>query len=690
MTTTSPTPHQSILSSLSYLLSDSAVGQLAPIVVLLAVPLLVLYGQNYFREFALHMLAVASSALPWNWSSIYEHGPLSPNPKKKFPIRTRAEQLAARTDARSDGEKSLFYPGLVNISGTYCFMNSTMQAFASLSYLQPHIDAIHAKAEAVDIPTPVVDALRDLLHARQRSPLFSSREHQDAQELFQLVSECAKKEATAVDREGARDLGFGALASLSSSVTATTSVDVSKGVFDGLTANRRSCCECGYTEAVMHFPFDSWQLNVPRVASCRLEDCLMDYTRLEILTDCICRKCSMRATLRRLEQDVERLSAEAGKSSVSQSKKKRVREARRFATRLKTALEEGRIEEDIKGVKVEKVFSRASTKQAMVARPPPVLALHLNRSMHFGVYASKNSARVLFPEVLDLTPFTTSGMLSTSPSYPISSHPSSPTISAVAASLGTLTSKAHKPTPQPPRVLYRLAAVVCHYGQHSFGHYVCFRRKPRGLGRVVPPGLDDTPGSSGKGWLRASDDSVREVGIDAVLQECSGVFMLYYERVRNEDKPARFSRSEAHDADNDEVEGDDDDDDVDADADVGEEGGGEKVRTYALKYESDAEEEAAPVIKARVVRSVSLGQGDGDGTVARASVSVKQEPAEETEGILDSEARPAPSSSLSSSSLVPAQPEPALPAPATEAASTPSPIPDPPSVDEPPIAVPRA
>lgn len=102
----------------------------------------------------------------------------------------------------------------------------------------------------------------------RRSPLFSSREHQDAQELFQLVSEYIKKEATAVDREGARDIGLGALASLSSSSSATpvsTSVDVSKGVFDGLTANRRSCCECGYTEAVMHFPFDNWQLTVPRV-----------------------------------------------------------------------------------------------------------------------------------------------------------------------------------------------------------------------------------------------------------------------------------------------------------------------------------------------------------------------------------------------------------------------------------------
>jgi ubiquitin carboxyl-terminal hydrolase 1 len=77
----------------------------------------------------------------------------------------------------------------------------------------------------------------------------------------------------------------------------------------------------------------------------------------------------MRATLRRLEQDAERLTAEAAKSSsVSQSKKKRLREVKRFALRLKTALEEGRVEEDIKGIKIEKVFSRASTKQAMVAR----------------------------------------------------------------------------------------------------------------------------------------------------------------------------------------------------------------------------------------------------------------------------------------------------------------------------------
>lgn len=42
---------------------------------------------------------------------------------------------------------------------------------------------------------------------------------------------------------------------------------IGKSVFDGLTANRRSCKDCGYTEAVMHFGFDNWQLALPRSVS---------------------------------------------------------------------------------------------------------------------------------------------------------------------------------------------------------------------------------------------------------------------------------------------------------------------------------------------------------------------------------------------------------------------------------------
>ncbi|KAI0034367.1 hypothetical protein K488DRAFT_45724 [Vararia minispora EC-137] len=421
-------------------------------------------------------------------------------------------------------------------------MNSTLQAFASLSALLPYLDELHAKAEQLDVPSPVTDVLRDLLknlnepqsYSRairphsiidvlshpepgKRSPLFSSREHQDAQELFQLVSELVKKEAAAVDTERMHERGLGAVLELTAD-EGEERLEVVKlaqrAVFDGLTANRRSCFECGYTEAVMHFSFDSWQLPLPRTTACRLEECLAEYTKLEVLTDCICRRCSMSATLTRLTEDVERLAADP---TPSNSRKRTLREARKLKGRVEIALKEGRVEEEIKGLKVTRVFSRASTKQAMIARPPRVLALHLNRSLAYGAYASKNPARVAFTELLDLSPYTTGATLSTRPDAPISSpSPSNPT----------------------PPVLYRLVAVVCHYGTHQFGHYVAFRRKPP----IKPPRVervDETgeirfvgEGSRvGRGWLRISDDNVSEVGVETALAEGSGAFMLYYERV---------------------------------------------------------------------------------------------------------------------------------------------------------------
>ncbi|KAL0576964.1 ubiquitin-specific protease ubp1, partial [Marasmius crinis-equi] len=377
---------------------------------------------------------VFGSLLPWNWGSSGTSAPgraghhEKKRGRKKGPKGSPEAELSGGHGGSYDG----YYPGLVNISGTYCFMNSTVQALSSLSYLQPHLDAIHTKAELLDVPSPVVDTLRDLCrrlntpHSRPSSirpldlisvlssqsetsgrsnSLFNSREHQDAQELFQLLSECIKSELSAIDKEGVRDRGLGGLSQ------ATEVKELGKSIFDGLTANRRSCVVCGYTEAVMHFPLDNWQLAVPQMTSaCLLEDCFSDYTRLEVLRDCICRKCSILATHRRLLGDIETLSKVENPST---SKKKRLKDVKKMEAKVKAAIEEGRIEDDIPEVRMEKVFSAMSTKQAMIARPPPVLALHINRSMHFTHYAAKNNVRVLFPEVLDLTPFTTSGNLST-------------------------------------------------------------------------------------------------------------------------------------------------------------------------------------------------------------------------------------------------------------------------------------
>ncbi|KAF8914429.1 hypothetical protein CPB84DRAFT_1742185 [Gymnopilus junonius] len=735
--------------SFQSILKNNWFQQIAPLVVFFLVPALVLFATWLWRVFSFHFyessfnfnlppfglglqhvfgsvyrslsMGIESLGLSWLWPSSSSSSNLgSPSSGKRH--RKKASQGGDEYD--SDSDEAQYYPGLVNISGTYCFMNSTLQAMSSLAYLQPQIQAIQSKAEALDVPTPVVDALQELFTTLNtpKSNYNSLRPHGiiDAlsappplpsssssaprrQELFQLVSECIKNEMAAVEREGQRDRGIAGVLDLAKSGGGESNgnsksnsksdpedlgIPNKSSVFDGLTANRRSCVVCGYTEAVMHFGFDNWQLALPRLAtSCRLEDCLEDYTRLEILKDCICRNCSVLATHKRLLQELKTLEEALGgppstpdllgstststsgsgsastsasssafavlssssampsttppplplsstspttststpntnKPKPSTSKKKRYKEVKKMEQRVRTALAEGRIEDDalLEGVRLERVVSPASTKQAMIARPPQVLALHLNRSMHYGQYASKNTIRVYFPEVLDLTPYTTSGSLSTVPTSSISSPlPTPPSQSGLGlgspspfylhdqgqgpSRSGTTNSNPKRPTTptqetytagyqyQNQRTIYRLAAVVCHYGQHSFGHYICYRRKPRKArgnengGKWVPPTLVDplrfeldeenedgeeeskpngaahhnpkptprkTPnysGSStlgesryywedhteeevgtGKGWLRISDDAVSECGVESVLAEGSGAFMLFYER----------------------------------------------------------------------------------------------------------------------------------------------------------------
>lgn len=77
----------------------------------------------------------------------------------------------------------------------------------------------------------------------------------------------------------------------------------------------------------------------------------------------------MVATFTHLQEEANRLTvATSSDSDSSASKKKRAREARKLAAKVQSALVEGRVEEDIKGVTLKKVFSKASTKQAMIAR----------------------------------------------------------------------------------------------------------------------------------------------------------------------------------------------------------------------------------------------------------------------------------------------------------------------------------
>ncbi|KAK6966612.1 USP domain-containing protein [Favolaschia claudopus] len=600
--------------------------QVLPLIVLFVVPALALRLLAFIRP----RLMAFGSIFPRLWGSTI-HGENEERDdaggKKPRRARTRAEQQLLAGWSRGE---DVYFPGLVNMSGTHCFMNSTLQALASLSHLPPYLHAIRTRAEALDVPTPVVDALIDLLAAlntptptqtplravalvealctppppssssassysssssssttaasilsafwgthntstaggasKKATALLASHEHQDAQELFQLLSECVREEGARVwaEARSGRMLGLASASGFGGTLP-------SSSPFDGLTATRRACVRCGYTAAIRHFAFDSVQLALDVGGgvslSTPLPALLRAYTAPEVLQDCPCRRCELRATGRRLEEEVRRLEAAASSAKSQQeeneegtstglARHRRLKTVRRLEARVRRALDAGRIEEEelvgewgdwggtgdaLKGVKMERVAGGVCTRQSMFGRPPPILALHLNRSVHTGYRVAKNGAFVSFPEILDMTPYATGGEMS--------------------SDFVGLGDRGEREKGRG-RCLYRLAAVVCHYGAHSFGHYVCYRRAPVLVSSLSPSsassastiafssapsssstGLSPSPsytpapptshGSSGTGtgWLRISDARVERCRVEQVLAEGSAAFMLYYERV---------------------------------------------------------------------------------------------------------------------------------------------------------------
>jgi ubiquitin carboxyl-terminal hydrolase 1 len=141
--------------------------------------------------------------------------------------------------------------------------------------------------------------------------------------------------------------------------------------------------------------------------------------------------------------------------------------------------------------------------------------------------------------VLDITQFTTSGALYTTAEGSISHHADQEW-------------QKDYPKPEdtaPPRSVYRLDALICHYGYtSSFGHFVAYRRKPDSvlgptLARKSCADYCDCQACQIEGqvrerstlplknWLRISDADVEEVGEAEVLAERMSAFLLFYEKV---------------------------------------------------------------------------------------------------------------------------------------------------------------
>ncbi|GMK56183.1 hypothetical protein CspeluHIS016_0300230 [Cutaneotrichosporon spelunceum] len=504
----------------------------------------------------------------------------------------------ALREPRAAHEPGDRFPGMVNLSGTLCYMNSVLQAFASLPTLTGYLSRVIGAAESVDIPTPVCDALHDVLadlntgHARHPAPLrpnvllaalsplpqirrlLATREQQDAHELYVVLAEAVSDEATKVAKEVARVRGGLSVAlelrpnSLPPSVVPSRAASPTPSAgpsiqprpypppkrndallvpWEGLLARRRICTRCGYSDVVRMDTLGGMELPVPRSGQVTLDACISEYLAPERLSDVTCDMCTTRATALKYVERAERLE---GKKSRAHAAK--------VASWLRAMVQSGVVGNEggaPKDVRWE-VVRTDCLRETAVTRAPQTLRFHFVRS-EYTPYGQllKKTARIAFPLMFDLGPHMARGVW----------EPMVAPGSVAAALAGG--GGGNQEIGEPPRALYRLQSAILHYGYaHSSGHFVAIRRKP-GAPLGVP----------GRGWLRISDADVDEVGADELSSSAAQVFMLFYERVdlpiRKKDAAATLAGREAEQETREEVEleplngdaGDVDDvDDVDA------------------------------------------------------------------------------------------------------------------------------
>ncbi|UZJ56651.1 hypothetical protein CBS101457_005971 [Exobasidium rhododendri] len=544
----------------------------------------------------MNIAATVSSWSPFGSRELYRgdaKGTSRPRTGRSLLGRRSRMNRASSSKAESEhliGSSSNHYAGIYN-TGNSCFLNSTLQSLASLDQLRDHLESIMQLAEIWDVPTPVTDALFDLItelnrplakrsaliprqltDALSRLPqtnvgsFFYAHQQQDAHELLVLLTSAIDDEMKIImseRRHSQRNKAVGLQAAVAPSVPtmfcSSSYATTSTNPFRSLIAQRTACLDCGYVEAVRHYPADELSLAVPYRAgsATTVESCLQMWSQLERV-DWICFRCSLRKTLEKIRGDVKRMSdtsplpnghstkdnghsngylkgQDTSPTKMTNSRKKKLREVRRKEAVLTSILEGAFSEDEIESarllekadIRLERTFSSLSTKQVMIARTPKILLLHLNRSSYnasnFG--ASKNNSRVYFEEYLDLSDVVTNGELNISGNLPISKSREDrqrrQASMAVDEDDGYLVEEQSK-------TLYRLCGIVVHYGSHSAGHYVSFRR--RNIKRSIP--ADDADGQTeirNDVWFRISDDSVSPCSLTDVLTQ--NPFILFFERI---------------------------------------------------------------------------------------------------------------------------------------------------------------
>lgn len=452
-------------------------------------------------------------------------------------------------------------PGLGNWDNS-CYQNSVLQGLAALESLPAFL-----RSNTTGESGPTQKALDETI-ARLNDPAnvgktiwtpaelksMSSWQQQDAQEYFSKISDELEKDSAKVAKKIHGSSGLETLLRVERSKKRTTLPETNptprassitsceyptnveqlpeevaslivRNPLEGLLAQRVGCQQCGYVEGLSLVPFNCLTVPLGRQWMYDVRSCLDDYTALEPINGVECAKCTLLRAKQQMEQLLSKLHPDTGEgdSALDEATKSfRLSLRKRLDTITQALKDENFSDQVMKNCQIpsNKRVSTTKTRQAVIARSPRSLVVHVNRSNFdelTGVQ-SKNSATVRFPQQLDLAPW----CLGSDPSFDdkdegVETWNVDPSKSML--STEDCTDKLDSGN------LYDLRAVITHYGRHENGHYICYRRSPY---RTKTDNNNNVECSLP--WWRLSDEDVTEVDESTVLAQ-GGVFMLFYEQV---------------------------------------------------------------------------------------------------------------------------------------------------------------
>lgn len=489
------------------------------------------------------------------WSQT--HAAKSDALRKMLSVRSRAvmPQLPAVRSLTAGKSKpgSDAPPGLGNWDNS-CYQNSVLQGLSTMDSLKPYLSAFssHKALPADSTSSSLEEVVRKLNDASNNGShiwtpaklkSMSSWTQQDAQEYYSKIVDDLEKEASKVFGAAAVKPGLESSGKKTSDLSEQLAAPPFSVPLEGLLAQRVACTRCGFSEGLSMIPFNCLTVPLGSGYEYDLADCLNEYTQLEDIPEVECAKCTLLKAKIELNKMLpqSKSDADAENSAIEAKKPMQLSPALQemIERRLKAVTEaldsddfsDKTLKEDCQISKKARASS-IKTRQAVIGRAPRSLVVHVNRSVFDEMTGDqrKNYAAVRYPQVLDLGKWMLGSKTAAGPAN-VSDLPKDQAVTDASESM--LSSSTER-----DECLYRLKAVITHYGRHENGHYIAYRQHPPASHAPNEPNEDEFAGEpedlepldDGKlPWWRLSDEDVSSVPDEDVLKQ-GGVFMLFYER----------------------------------------------------------------------------------------------------------------------------------------------------------------